>query len=1007
MAIYRTGKASMDANGIVTGYGTKWRKSLSLIRVGATIIFIDNPAYATIIDVVSDTELRVSETGGAVVPQSNYVILLHDSLSVDGLAQDVAETLRYYQGKENEFAHLIELIGKMDIEEIQKVVDQMKEEVKKFEENFKKIEAKAEEVALNAQHVDAVKGEVDLIHTQTEDLKNQAHSSALQAQSHVNAAAAEVEKAAAEFHKAELEAARAGREAVKAKAEATRAQEVVDAAKVEVVNEARVEVERAKAEADRAKGVVDNAKVELKAEVQVQVDKATEEANRAKDEADRAAGLAGQLDATNLLNKNNNLSDVADKAEARKNLQLDRFSQAGVNQTFMYSSNKKMKIYVDDNGDWGAYDEATSQIKPLGVNRGGTGSDSVEGARQTFKVDRFVQDANMTRIKSNDTKTELRLGQDDWYVYRDSNDSERGYIALGINGGGTGGSNLDEARENLVIDRFKQESDRTRFVTPDGAKSFSLASGGAWGVYDNSGGWIPLSIAGGGTGASDKAGARKNLQLDAFITDGSEARVYDPINKNKYIFCNDSNLTWGAYDLSKGSVIPLSVSCGGTGATNANDARDNLGLGKGHTPTFNNIDLNNPHTVSNSGILNLNRINASNTGAESQARVYHEVQGGVGKITFHVAANGKNRYVQIDENGALTGVGHAYTEGLSCSGWVSANQGHRVGLTTQVGGNKDIFLHNIANDGNSGGWVNLLQGNWYNGYWQLGCVRGGGADIDHFKIGVNNQGNDWKEFKFHNSYGGHITAQRGFKGQCVAGGWALDGDYMGAPFYADSVLANDGGYSPVVAGGTRSTGGWDIRYSLGAISGGTNSWPRAAIHMLGDGTYHRAFEFHHSGQITCWDSSAGIWGGSFEFQRVATSDRDLKKDIEYNDGKASFDNIMKFKPSTFVYKSDKHNRLRRGVIAQDLYEIDPEYVRIIPGAPIIDNEAKTSDKEGNEEPVIIDYHDDTLGLDNNVIMIDTALATRYIGGIVEKQKEEIDNLKSEIEELKALIKALQ
>ncbi|QPD96172.1 hypothetical protein [Enterobacter phage N5822] len=40
-------------------------------------------------------------------------------------------------------------------------------------------------------------------------------------------------------------------------------------------------------------------------------------------------------------------------------------------------------------------------------------------------------------------------------------------------------------------------------------------------------------------------------------------------------------------------------------------------------------------------------------------------------------------------------------------------------------------------------------------------------------------------------------------------------------------------------------------------------------------------------------------------------------------------------------------------------------------------------------------------------MIDTALATRYIGGIVEKQQEEIDNLKSEIEELKALIKALQ
>ena len=938
MAIYRTGKASMDANGIVTGYGTKWRKSLSLIRVGATIIFIDNPAYATIIDVVSDNELRVSETGGAVVPQSDYVILLHDSLSVDGLAQDVAETLRYYQGKENEFAHLIELIGKMDIEALQKVVDQMKEEVKKFEENFKKIEAKAEEVERNAQHVDAVKGEVDLIRTQTEDLKNQANSSALQAQSHVNAAAAEVEKAAAEFHKAELEAARAGREAVKAKAEATRAQGVVDAAKVEVVNEARVEVERAKAEADRAKGVVDNAKVDLKAEVQVQVDKATEEANRAKDEADRAAGLAGQLDAANLLNKNNNLSDVSD----------------------------------------------------------------LSAARQNMKVDRLLQDDNMTRIKSSDARTELRIGYDDWFVYRDSHDSEAGYVALPVKGGGTGGSTPLEAREGLELERFRQHPQRTEMATANGEYRLFVGDEGDWGVLNRQSERVVLPVKAGGTGATTADGARVNLQLDRFEQETTSQTYMFAQNKKMKIYV-DSNGDWGAFDESTSQIKPLGINRGGTGATNANDARDNLGLGNGHTPTFNNIYLNNPHTVSNSGILNLNRINASNTGAESQARVYHEVQGGVGKITFHVAANGKNRYVQIDENGALTGVGHAYTEGLSCSGWVSANQGHRVGLTTQVGGNKDIYLHNIANDGNSGGWVNLLQGNWYNGYWQLGCVRGGGADIAAVQLFINNQGTDGKSFTFRNSYGGHIVAERGFKGQCVAGGWALDGEYMGAPFYADSVIANDGGYSPVVAGGTRASTGYDIRYSFGAISGGTGSWPRTAIHMLGDATHHRIFEFFVDGRIFSWDN-AGQWGGNFEFQRVANSDRDLKKDIEYNDGKASYDNIMKFKPSTFVYKSDKYNRLRRGVIAQDLYEIDPEYVRIIPGSPIIDNDAGT-DEEG--KLFITDYHDDTLGLDNNVIMIDTALATRYIGGIVEKQQEEIDNLKSEIEELKALIKALQ
>lgn len=128
MAIYRTGQASMDAQGYITGYGTKWREQLTLIRAGATIIFLSNPLqFGVITEVVNDTSMRAITTNGAVVAKTNYIILLHDSLTVDGLAQDVAETLRYYQGKETEFAHFIEFLETFDFAKLEDLTNQTKD----------------------------------------------------------------------------------------------------------------------------------------------------------------------------------------------------------------------------------------------------------------------------------------------------------------------------------------------------------------------------------------------------------------------------------------------------------------------------------------------------------------------------------------------------------------------------------------------------------------------------------------------------------------------------------------------------------------------------------------------------------------------------------------------------------------------------------------------------------------------------------------------------------------
>ncbi|HCP9042902.1 TPA: hypothetical protein OF601_004509 [Escherichia coli] len=113
MAIYDLGTASLAANGEVTGVGTTWKAPLTLIRVGATIIFKTSPLKIyTISEIISDTRINVYNPNSETVPaRTGYAILAHDGITVQGLAQDVAETLRYYQSKETSIEGLLQFIG--------------------------------------------------------------------------------------------------------------------------------------------------------------------------------------------------------------------------------------------------------------------------------------------------------------------------------------------------------------------------------------------------------------------------------------------------------------------------------------------------------------------------------------------------------------------------------------------------------------------------------------------------------------------------------------------------------------------------------------------------------------------------------------------------------------------------------------------------------------------------------------------------------------------------------
>ncbi|WP_394771761.1 phage tail protein [Escherichia coli] len=106
--IYTTGTIAISGNN-VTGTGTNFTAAGSLIRNGCTVIAMTSPVQVfQITAIVSATSLTVTPAASPAIPAgTKYSILLSDSLSVDGLAQDIAETFTMYQRYMSGFADVM------------------------------------------------------------------------------------------------------------------------------------------------------------------------------------------------------------------------------------------------------------------------------------------------------------------------------------------------------------------------------------------------------------------------------------------------------------------------------------------------------------------------------------------------------------------------------------------------------------------------------------------------------------------------------------------------------------------------------------------------------------------------------------------------------------------------------------------------------------------------------------------------------------------------------------
>ncbi|MBW4191576.1 tail fiber domain-containing protein [Enterobacter bugandensis] len=385
----------------------------------------------------------------------------------------------------------------------------------------------------------------------------------------------------------------------------------------------------------------------------------------------------------------------------------------------------------------------------------------------------------------------------------------------------------------------------------------------------------------------------------------------------------------------KGSNGAIPIDQGGTGAMNATDVRTNLGLGDSATRN-------------------------------------------VGTAAGTVAAGDDSRLKTIEGK-----------TGGTVTGGVVASAGNIVGVASGSGGNKAITLGNVGSDGPAENYVNWLSGNYYSGTWRLGAVRGSGPDLARVQMNIYDGVSTNADFRWY-PYGAfqsktHIGPGEGYGGgyQDIVNGYSTNTSFA----RPNLSTPNDSGFVPFGRWHTYCSGGYHAVTALGSISQGKSNWPSIELVTIGDsgsaGT--RIFSFNTvTADISV--SGSGGFGGNYIFSKQPNCDIELKHSVKYDDGYQSYENIKKFLPATYVYNDDPRERVRRGVIAQDVMKIDSEYVTLVPAAPAFDSEGNRIDA------------DDTLALDSNVIMLDTVLALNYVIKQLETTQKELQELKQKIAE---------
>jgi hypothetical protein len=366
------------------------------------------------------------------------------------------------------------------------------------------------------------------------------------------------------------------------------------------------------------------------------------------------------LESNKTLQSNlNNVDDRLTVIENNTNESLNDINDVVIdnltnNQVLKYNSTTQVWENQDESGGGGGggnYDPTNvaitggsiSGISPLAIGEGGTGASTAEDARSNLGLGTIAtQGANSVDINGGNidgtviggavaaagTFTNVTsTGTATLASVAITGGSISGISPLAIGEGGTGASTAEDARSNLGLGTIATQGANS--VDINGGNIDGTVIGGAVaaaGTFTNvtstgtatlasvaiTGGSIsgisPLAIGEGGTGASTAEDARSNLGLGTIATQGANSVDINGGNIDGTViggavaaagtFTNVTSTgtaTLASVAITGGSISgisPLAIGEGGTGASTAEDARSNLGLGTIATQGANSVDIN-------------------------------------------------------------------------------------------------------------------------------------------------------------------------------------------------------------------------------------------------------------------------------------------------------------------------------------------------------------------------------------------------------------------------------